>query len=324
MTDDSSLRNTVQCESTGSSNLLHQSARPISALTGNPLLLTVLSAIAFVVAGAWAWSPKFVLLLFPILLLHELGHFAAMKLFGYQDVRLFFVPFLGAAVAGRSESGSIAQRITVCLAGPLPGIAIAIVLWISGLTTNNETVSAAVVMLLVINGFNLLPILPLDGGWLIQTLLLARRPWLELTFRCVTIAILLAIATATKTWLLALIAIPFATGLKSAFHFCRIQSRLASATTKMAFAENTPSNEMILQEVRNEFPGAILTEVTAQQWLRRIHSSTDAPKPNIGLAWATCTIVLITLIGSGFIVFELANKEQVQPTLQLEPWEHEY
>lgn len=324
MTDDSSLRNAVQCESVKSGNVADQTDQPISELTGNPFLLTALSAMAFFVAGAWAWSPKFVVILFPILLLHELGHFAAMKRFGYQDVRLFFVPFLGAAVAGRSESGSIGQRITVCLAGPMPGIAIAIALWISGLTNNNETLSAAVVMLLVINGLNLLPILPLDGGWLIQTLLLVRRPWLELAFRCITIAVLLVVAAATKMWLVAVIAIPFATRLKSAFHFCRIHSRLASKTTDKETADGTPSNAAILREVRHEFPGAILTAVTAEQWLRRIHSTIDAPKPNFGMAMATCTIVLFTLIWSGIIVLELANMERAQPALQMDPWEHEY
>lgn len=323
MTDDSSLRNTVQCESTESDNVAQQATHPISQLTGNPFLLTVLSAIAFFLAGAWAWSPKFALLLFPILLLHELGHLAAMKLFGYQDVRLFFVPFLGAAVASRAKSGSLGQRITVCLAGPMPGIILATALWITGLAEINQTVSAIVVMLLVINGLNLLPILPLDGGWLIHTLLLARRPWLEFIFRCVTIAVLLAASAATNNWLLAFVAIPFATGLKSAYHFCRIQSRLTLQTPRTETTRG-PSNAVILQEVRKEFPGAILTEATGQQWLRRIHSTTNIPQPKLSTAGAICAIVAITVSGCGAIIFQLAKTDQNQPILQPEPWVHEY
>lgn len=324
MTDDSALQKTVQCESTGSGNVDNQPVSHIDALTGNPLLLTVLSAIAFFVTGAWAWSPKFVVLLFPILLIHELGHFAAMKLFGYQDIRFFFVPLLGAAVAGRSESGSAAQKITVCLAGPMPGIAIAITLWFSGLTESNETASAIVVMLLAINGFNLLPILPLDGGWLIQTLLFARRPWLEFIFRCLTILILLTLAAVTRTWLLALITIPFATGLKSAFHLCRIQSRLFSRTPNQYIPEASLSDRAILQEVRNEFPGAILAEATGGQWLQRIQSTINAPQPRLSMAVIVCAIVLMIVIGAGVVMLEVMNKDRAEPTLKLDPWEHEY
>src|ERR1700722_15845354 len=39
------------------------------------------------------------------LALHELGHFAGMKFFGYRDVKMFFIPFLGAAVSGKQAAG---------------------------------------------------------------------------------------------------------------------------------------------------------------------------------------------------------------------------
>ena len=41
----------------------------------------------------WAW----LLWLLPFLLLHELGHWSAMRLFGHRDARIRFIPFLGAA-----------------------------------------------------------------------------------------------------------------------------------------------------------------------------------------------------------------------------------
>ena len=308
MTDDSSLPNTVQCESTSLNNVVNQTVHPISMLAENPLLVTVLSAIVFFVVGAWAWSLKFVLLLFPILLFHELGHFTAMKLFGYQNVRIFFIPLLGAAVAGRSESGSIGQRIIVCLAGPMPGITMAIVIWLSGNPETNHVVSAIVVMLLVINGFNLLPILPFDGGWLIHTLLFARHPWLEFILRCTAIVILFATAIASKTWLLALVAIPLIVGLKSGFHFCRIQSRLLSLTPSKDAKEVTLSDQKILTAVRDEFRGAILTETIAKQWLHRIDSTINAPRATMATAIMVCAIVLFTVIAAGTIVLNLTNK----------------
>lgn len=325
MTDDSSLRKPVQCESTELSDVV-ATARLSTATTtgfnqiaGNPLLLTVLSAIAFFVVGAWAWSPKFVLLLFPILLLHELGHFAVMKLFGYQEVRLFFVPLLGAAVAGRSKSGSISQKIIVPLAGPLPGIIVAAVLWFSGVTATHPTANAMAIMLLAVNGFNLLPILPLDGGWLVQTLL-AKRPWLEFAFRCITILFLLAIAIATKTWIIAVIAILSASRLYSALHLCRIQSQLLKAHP----LRSPIADDMILQQVRLEFPGAILTDKTAEQWLLRIHQLINEAKLKRSVVMAICFLLLVLIAGSGTIMWNLLEQNRTENRLQPDLWQHEY
>ncbi|MEP3478326.1 MAG: site-2 protease family protein [Fuerstiella sp.] len=323
MTDDSSLRKPVQCESTelahAAATAQNSTAKEPNLVAGNPLLLTVLSAIAFFVVGAWAWSPKFALLLFPILLLHELGHFAAMKRFGYQEVRLFFVPLLGAAVAGRSKSGSISQKIIVSLAGPIPGIMVAAMLWFSGVTATHPTANAVAIMLLAVNGFNLLPILPLDGGWLVQTLL-AKRPWLEFAFRCITILLLLVIAITTKAWIIAVIAIPSASRLYSALHLCRIQSQLLKANP----TRSPITDDKILQQVRLEFPGAILTDKTAEQWLQRIHQLINEAKLKRSVVMAICFLLLVLIAGSGAIMWNLLEQDRTENRLQPDPWQHEY
>jgi hypothetical protein len=59
-----------------------------------------------------------------VLLIHELGHFFAMKLFNYNNVKLFFIPLLGAYVSGKKTIISQRQMSIVILAGPLPGIII--------------------------------------------------------------------------------------------------------------------------------------------------------------------------------------------------------
>lgn len=39
-------------------------------------------------------------LILVVIFIHELGHFAGMKLAGYRHVKMFFIPLLGAAVSG--------------------------------------------------------------------------------------------------------------------------------------------------------------------------------------------------------------------------------
>src|SRR6202007_1919557 len=36
-----------------------------------------------------------------VLFLHESGHWLGMRLFGWRDLKVFFIPFFGAAVSGK-------------------------------------------------------------------------------------------------------------------------------------------------------------------------------------------------------------------------------
>src|SRR4029450_5412665 len=54
---------------------------------------------------------------------HEFGHFVAMRVLGYRDPRIYFVPFLGAVTTGGLpiEEQRGVRRAIVALAGPVPG-----------------------------------------------------------------------------------------------------------------------------------------------------------------------------------------------------------
>src|SRR5262245_26006745 len=53
-------------------------------------------------SGGSAFSLTNLFILVPVLLFHEAGHWVAMRAFGYRNLRMFFIPFLGAAVSGRN------------------------------------------------------------------------------------------------------------------------------------------------------------------------------------------------------------------------------
>src|SRR5262245_43661681 len=89
------------------------------------LLLTLgLFALSFVRVFDW----RSLALIVGVLLLHESGHFLGMRLFGYRNVRMFFIPFFGAAVSGTKHAAAVWQQGVVLLLGPLPGILLGLVL----------------------------------------------------------------------------------------------------------------------------------------------------------------------------------------------------
>lgn len=111
--------------------------------------------------------------------LHELGHLAAMKYFGYRATGVLFVPFLGGAALGRPAPDEHAhQRIAVLLAGPLPGLLLGLGLaWAFPPAAGGPAWAFDFAcVLIVLNYLNLLPLSPLDGGQIVRAAVGARWP----------------------------------------------------------------------------------------------------------------------------------------------------
>ena len=148
------------------------------------LLLLFISLVAFVGIGAWLWSWWVVLILIPILFVHELGHYVAMKALKYQDVKMFFLPLFGAAVHGRNYNAPGWQRAVVALAGPIPSLLLGCGIMA---VTDDRMWLAFGAATVVLNALNLLPFLPLDGGWVMQTTLFCRNHFLDFVFRILAV-----------------------------------------------------------------------------------------------------------------------------------------
>jgi Zn-dependent protease len=159
-------------------------------------LTLVVSGALFYGIGAAAWSWKLAALLIPILLFHELGHYLAMLVFRYRNLRMFFIPLIGAAVTGRHYNVAAWKKAVVSLMGPIPGIAVGTALGIAAIILKHKLLLEVATLMVVLNGFNLLPILPLDGGWTLHALLFSRHVLLDAAFRVVTAVVLIAGAIA--------------------------------------------------------------------------------------------------------------------------------
>lgn len=147
------------------------------------LLVPALSFLLFISFGLLVNPIVDLIILVGVLLFHELGHFVAMTIFGYRDVRMFFIPLFGGAVSGKADDVSSTKKAVVYLAGPVPGILLAYVIGIGAALSNSSVLGQASIMLVFINGFNLLPLFPLDGGRLLNDVVFSRNGYIETIFK---------------------------------------------------------------------------------------------------------------------------------------------
>jgi len=145
----------------------------------NVWLKSFLSLILYIAIGYFFFSHNWVFLLIvtAIIIFHEMGHFTAMKIFNYSDLGIFFIPLLGAYVSGSKQEVSQKQSAIILLAGPVPGIAVGIVLlFIPGnesiMITETISLDEVAKASVFLNLLNLLPVYPLDGGQLLHRLFL--------------------------------------------------------------------------------------------------------------------------------------------------------
>ena len=134
-----------------------------------------------------------------VLMIHEMGHFFAMKAFNYSNVKLFVLPMLGAYVTGKKSIISQRQMSIVILAGPLPGIVIGFCLLMSTIFYPNERLEMLGNIFFVLNLFNLLPFMPLDGGRLLETLFINHNHTIRVIFTILSIIVLAGLSIATKS-----------------------------------------------------------------------------------------------------------------------------
>jgi Zn-dependent protease len=154
------------------------------------LKLFTTSASMLVSIGAYAliWGWKFAVGFVLLLLVHELGHVLQLRREGIPASAPMFIPFLGALVAMKELPKDAAAEARVGLAGPVLGSLAALVPLGLYALTGDELFKALAFVGFFLNLFNLLPVLPLDGGRAMAAL----SPWMWL----VGFALLIAAAIA--------------------------------------------------------------------------------------------------------------------------------
>ena len=149
--------------------------KAVLLLLGNIKLLTtagtaLVSVAAYSLIWGWEFALGFVLLMF----VHEMGHVVALRREGIKATAPLFIPFLGAMIGARSLGDNAVAEARVGLAGPLLGTLAAAVVAAVGLATGSGLLEALGYIGFLLNLFNLLPVVPLDGG----RAMAAMAPWM--------------------------------------------------------------------------------------------------------------------------------------------------
>jgi Zn-dependent protease len=117
-----------------------------------------------VAAYAWIWGWKFGAGFVVLLLVHELGHVIELRRQGVPASAPLFIPFLGAVVGMKGMPHDAWKEARVALAGPILGTLGAAAVWAAGEALDSQLLIALAFTGFFLNLFNLLPIVPLDGG----------------------------------------------------------------------------------------------------------------------------------------------------------------
>lgn len=113
------------------------------------------------------------ILLFSIVIIHELGHACTALSFGWRFKKIQLLPFGGVAEVEEHGNKSLHEEFFVIISGPLMNV-IMLILGFSCIHFGIWNSSSAYLFIeynLLILIFNLLPLWPLDGGKLLQLLL---------------------------------------------------------------------------------------------------------------------------------------------------------
>lgn len=113
-------------------------------------------------AFGWRFAVGFVLLIF----VHEMGHVFVAWRQGLPISAPIFIPFMGALILAKAESKSAWNAAVMGIGGPIAGSVGALACWWLFTTTHNELFLGLAYVGFLINLFNLLPVFPLDGGWI--------------------------------------------------------------------------------------------------------------------------------------------------------------
>jgi Zn-dependent protease len=153
----------------------------------------VVSAAAFVALGTWWWGIAVALVIAAVVVVHEAGHWLAMRLAGFRDVQVFFVPGLGAATSGEKNDAHPLTHLAVFLAGPAPGLFMSLgaFIWLMLAKVDTDawwfsSLAIGVFSTFLINLLNLAPVMPLDGGRVIDLFVMGRFPWIRFIFALIS------------------------------------------------------------------------------------------------------------------------------------------
>ncbi|MFL5752575.1 MAG: site-2 protease family protein [Bacteroidia bacterium] len=276
-------------------------SKPIPIPAPNVLAKTVFSASVFTAVYYFLLDQNMfnALSLVLVLTIHELGHFMAMKYFGYHDVQMMFMPLLGAYVSGEKEKKTEFQRVVVSLAGPVPGIILGFLLTFVCITADLPQLQPMANIFIFLNAFNLLPVIPLDGGRLIETLFAGSKEIILTVFIVISILLIVFLAWALGSYILLILILTLVQRLRNIWRIKAIREDMDEKQVEYRKSYSELSDEefwKIRQVVENAIPASASGESILVSQVKAVLQ--DTPVKGLGIAGKLLTVLvwLIALI----------------------------
>jgi Zn-dependent protease len=133
-------------------------------------IIKVVLAGASLAAYSWFFSFQFALSLIACLVFHEYGHIRAMKHFSMKTKGIYLIPFVGGLAVTDQKINTRWQDVVISIMGPTFGLLLSIACLLGYWFTGSQFLAGLAVFNALLNLFNLLPILPLDGGHILKSI----------------------------------------------------------------------------------------------------------------------------------------------------------
>jgi Zn-dependent protease len=128
------------------------------------VVTTGASMLVSIAAYAWIWGLPFAVGFVLLIFVHELGHVLELRRQGVPASAPLFIPFLGAVIGMKQLPDDAWKEARVALAGPVLGSLGAAAVWVAAEASGSDLLLALAFVGFFLNLFNLIPVVPLDGG----------------------------------------------------------------------------------------------------------------------------------------------------------------
>ncbi|MEN9972039.1 MAG: hypothetical protein RIS20_386 [Bacteroidota bacterium] len=279
--------------------------------------LTFFSLVLFVGTFLFLFKDqlRFVLFLILVLFIHEMGHFLFMKLFKYENVRMLFIPLMGAFVQGSKEKYSQRESFFVISAGPFPGIWIGTALLVFASQYQQEWMLELSFLFLFLNVVNLFPIDPLDGGQLFKLYVNKKRDLFLMLFALFSSLLMIFVGWMIDSYVI--LAFGFLMGFKvrgfQRNHHIRTILDQKKITYQSTYDELSNEHYAKIKEVLIEETPALkkyldLSEENNDEFMAaHVNSALLAPVSKDAGKGLKITIVFLWLLSLSFPVYLLAS-----------------
>ena len=248
-----------------------QSSWTRTLVTGAVSFIVVLVLLHSVLEATW---------LMMAMVMHEAGHYVAMKRFRYRNLEMFFIPLLGAAVAGERTDVSAREECITLIAGPVPGLILGCVIYIIDASVPVPSIRMGASWLVWLNLLNLLPFDPMDGGRLWNLLLFSKNRVAEIVFAMTGVLVLFTCIAGWNWVSLAIVPYPLWKNLRYAQRRIRVVNEIRTRIPDLPSRITDLSEEQlreIFRIVRVEYKKGQLWRI-----IRNLHAyaaAIPAPKP---------------------------------------------